>query len=35
MIVTRILRDTNDVVLMTSQMSGTFALGASRRHSPG
>ena len=28
MIVTRMLRDTHDVVLMTSQMSGTFALGA-------
>ena len=28
MIVTRMLRDTNDVVLMTSQMTGTFALGA-------
>jgi drug/metabolite transporter (DMT)-like permease len=28
MIVTRILRDTHDTVLMTSQMSGTFALGA-------
>jgi drug/metabolite transporter (DMT)-like permease len=28
MIVTRMLRDTHDTVLMTSQMSGTFALGA-------
>jgi drug/metabolite transporter (DMT)-like permease len=28
MIVTRVLRDTHDTVLMTSQMSGTFALGA-------
>jgi len=28
MIVTRILRDTHDTVLMTGQMSGTFALGA-------
>jgi drug/metabolite transporter (DMT)-like permease len=28
MIVTRLLRDTHDVVLMTSQMSGTFAFGA-------
>jgi len=28
MIVTRMLRDTHDIVLMTSQMSGTFALGA-------
>jgi len=28
MIVTRTLRDTHDIVLMTSQMSGTFALGA-------
>lgn len=27
MIVTRLLRDTHDIVLMTSQMSGTFALG--------
>src|SRR6476620_2818863 len=27
MIVTRMLRDTHDVVLMTSQMTGTFALG--------
>jgi drug/metabolite transporter (DMT)-like permease len=28
MIVTRLLRDTHDIVLITSQMSGTFALGA-------
>jgi drug/metabolite transporter (DMT)-like permease len=28
MIVTRMLRDTHDIVLMTSQMTGTFALGA-------
>jgi drug/metabolite transporter (DMT)-like permease len=28
MIVTRMLRDTHDLVLMTSQMSGTFVLGA-------
>src|SRR5204862_2018992 len=28
MIVTRLLRDTHDIMLMTSQMSGTFALGA-------
>ena len=28
MIVTRMLRDTHDLVLITSQMSGTFALGA-------
>ena len=28
MIVTRLLRDTHDIVLMTTQMSGTFALGA-------
>ena len=28
MIVTRLLRDTHDIVLMTSQMTGTFALGA-------
>jgi drug/metabolite transporter (DMT)-like permease len=28
MIVTRMLRDTHDIVLMTSQMTGTFAFGA-------
>jgi len=28
MIVTRLLRDTHDLVLITSQMTGTFALGA-------
>ena len=28
MIVTRLLRETHDIVLMTSQMTGTFALGA-------
>jgi hypothetical protein len=35
MIVTRMLRDTHDSVLMSSQMSGTLRSARSRRRSPG